>query len=185
MRKTNTTTAEGGVDGGRRKRTTTRKTTKRRAAEERDVKEEDEVRAADPTMNSQVFVPDQMMNDDRELYEAIRKSREEYMQAQQVLQAKKESMEKLKTELALPMSRLKTWMMFADNDHEKSLLRHLLSLLGSYLHDDDLSCEDVFYDTTLRKDLESFLDKLSQSKLYEGVCTITQELLLLHSCEDD
>lgn len=165
-----------------RKTTASERGTRRRRSTRRQARDDDEeddgVRMPDQVVNTQVFVPEDMMTDDRELYETIRKSRDEYMKEQRRQQEDKAKFAKLRGDLALPMSRLKTWMEYTSQDQEKTLLRHLIILLETHLdHENDCHLDTTFTDPCLRSDMEVFLSQLSQSKLYHGLSQLCLELI--------
>lgn len=157
-----------------------RKQRQSRLAEEIIYEDEEEtsfVRPPDEMIgNHQVFFPEEMQQDDQEMYEAIRKSREEFLQHQQRIAHEKAIREQRRSEFAMPISRLKTWLKFSDDPTEKELIGMTLSMIESQIIMDEEGF-DMIMVTPIENDLRLFLQHLSKSKLFHDASKLCIDML--------
>lgn len=125
-------------------------------------------RRPDPVIQEKIFVPQE---EDWELYETIRLSREEHAVEQRRLQEEQARLEQLRNDLALPLSRIRTWMKFSRDQHERWMLQNILEMVDAYLR------QDMFDIQTIQQDLCLFVEQQLTAPLYRDVVAICLPLL--------
>ena len=125
-------------------------------------------RRPDPVIQEKIFVPQE---EDWELYETIRISREEHLTEQRRLHEEQARREQLRHDLALPLSRIRTWMRFSRDEHERWMLENILEMVDAYLR------QDTFDIHTIQQDLCLFVEQHLTAPLYRDVVAICMPLL--------
>lgn len=125
-------------------------------------------RRPDPVIQEQIFTP---QAEDWELLETIRLSREEHVAEQRRLQEEQERREQLRHDLALPLSRIRTWMTFSRDEHERWMLENILEMVDAYLRHDTHDIQSI------QQDLCQFVEQELTAPLYKNVVTICLPLL--------
>lgn len=125
-------------------------------------------RPPDPIVQEKIFVPQE---EDWELHETIRISREEHLAEQRRHQEEQVRLEQLRTDLALPLSRMRTWMKFSRDAHERFLLENILGMVDAHLR------QDTFEMNALKQDIQTFLEQELTAPLYHPVVEVCLPLL--------
>lgn len=125
-------------------------------------------RRPDPVIQEQIFTPPA---EDWELLETIRLSREEHVAEQRRLQEEQVRREQLRHDLALPLSRIRTWMKFSRDEHERWMLENILEMVDAYLRHDTYQVQPI------QQDLHLFVEQQLTAPLYRNVVDICLPLL--------